>query len=290
MLDREGYPISMNEIVWHYCSKETFVKIIEEGYFMLGDLRNMTDSSEFSAFFDEISSIVKKTNQVENAGKIVGALYGSGHRFSASFSYSNDMFPMWKIYGDDGEGFAIGFDKQKLESLKSDEVKIISGDINYFNEENKKIIQEALSNIKAGYEYVQIASELENRKIKWQLYKSPQFEYEKEWRLYVDIDDFLSQKCVENCISCCSKLEHVPSDCATFDIDFESCIAKITLSSNSVVFKLKLLNDEESLVTNVIIGPLNKCKKSQIDAFLKKNNFYGVEVMASNCPLVEKIK
>ncbi|MBM9548057.1 DUF2971 domain-containing protein [Leptospira sp. 201903074] len=105
--------IIVPDVVYHYCSLESFTKIIESGKLYLSHHTAMNDLSDTRLFFHVLiqraQSIADESNK-----KILGDflhLFEINLRdyFIACFSKEPDVLSQWNMYGDKGRGVAIGF-------------------------------------------------------------------------------------------------------------------------------------------------------------------------------------
>jgi hypothetical protein len=107
------------EILYHYCSADAFQRIIRSKKIWLSDLSKSNDSREGRVAIDRIAQILKEEHghasvevdfvrhEYENIAKSITCL-------GIAFSGSKDRLSQWRGYGDDGEGFAIGFSGEWL--------------------------------------------------------------------------------------------------------------------------------------------------------------------------------
>lgn len=117
-------PDTGNEIVYHYCSLETFKNIIENECLWLCDVEKSNDSQERIYFekimLEQIEMRITKAREEHLLGliqilqsikdAIQSPLSLRKPVYSCSFSYNGDQLGQWRGYADDGRGVAIGFD------------------------------------------------------------------------------------------------------------------------------------------------------------------------------------
>lgn len=127
------------DIVYHYCSVDTFYSIITNKTLRLSDLNKTNDYAEkiwsHKAIKKAIIDIIKEltnelkeykgiiypvmeecVNEIEN--NITKVLKTNILTLIVCFSGKSDKLSQWRGYGDDGKGVSIGFDLNKLELLK----------------------------------------------------------------------------------------------------------------------------------------------------------------------------
>ena len=104
------------EIVYHYCSVESFFNIIKSKKFWLSDARYMNDTHEIKwmdrmvyKILDELSR--EKKEQLESIKEFRDKYQEYQHKkhYIMSFSKEKDLLSQWKGYADDAKGVSIGF-------------------------------------------------------------------------------------------------------------------------------------------------------------------------------------
>lgn len=113
------------DMLYHYTKVETLYKIISNEY--NGNIRlranffmNMNDPYDCRYLISEISRLASiDKNQKHNKDDFQDAIKKVGIPYFISFSSKGDNLPMWKMYGDNGHGVVLGFDKEEIkESIK----------------------------------------------------------------------------------------------------------------------------------------------------------------------------
>lgn len=116
---------SMDEIVYHYCSVDTFFNIIRNSSMWLSDIAKSNDYQECIRCREFVNKGMEEylRNDVE-ALKAWKTWYENGvysnfsmKTFCVCFSESKDKLSQWRGYAQDGKGIAIGFNKDVLEEL-----------------------------------------------------------------------------------------------------------------------------------------------------------------------------
>ena len=115
----------MDEIVYHYCSVDTFFNIIRNSSMWLSDIEKSNDYQECIRCRKFVNKGMEEylRNDVE-ALKAWKTWYENGvysnfsmKTFCVCFSESKDKLSQWRGYAQDGKGIAIGFNKDVLEEL-----------------------------------------------------------------------------------------------------------------------------------------------------------------------------
>lgn len=115
----------MNEVVYHYCSVDTFFNIIKNSSIWLSDISKSNDYQECvrcrelvnkgmeEYLRDDVEALQAWSTWYEKSA------YSnlSMKTFCVCFSESKDKLSQWRRYAQDGQGIAIGFDKKVLGEL-----------------------------------------------------------------------------------------------------------------------------------------------------------------------------
>ena len=115
---------------YHYCSVETFKKIVESKVFWLSDLTESKDREEVSRTFNNLWSVVKerlKNSDLDSeiTKKTIEIL---DHQYEIEllidkpygicFCNDSDIMQQWNEYGDKSRGLVLGFDFAWFNELK----------------------------------------------------------------------------------------------------------------------------------------------------------------------------
>ncbi|EMY62451.1 DUF2971 domain-containing protein [Leptospira terpstrae] len=258
--------VNLPNLVYHYCSLESFYKIIESGELFLSHQSAMNDKSDSRLFFN---ILVKRANQIANElnaeilEKFLRLFYiNMKDYFIASFSAESDLLNQWLTYGDKGKGVSIGFYTNSLDVSpkipyfsQSNETGIGIFPLEYISDTNFEIADELLYLACEGW--FTTPPNVENL-ILTKKHKS--FENEKEIRI-VEIQDM--------------RLNLNPD----FLMLRTNNIGKhyeyrIKNSDQFVPFrKLKFRYDNQKYhINNIWLGPENNCNEKHLTLFLEKNN------------------
>lgn len=187
-----------NKVIYHYCSIETFMAIIENKSIRLCDLNKTNDYMEMkwaikyavTALKEQIlqygismnltedywyAEVIK--NHLEYFNNEIRMTFNNRPILIICFSEDKDLLSQWRAYGQDGEGIAIGFNYDKLKVLNN----------------NKNNQQYSLKNIevkKIIYNENQQKSLVGNIISKCIAHINDMFEREKEYRAYDKFDEY----------------------------------------------------------------------------------------------------
>lgn len=148
-----------DELVYFYCSLNSFKEIIHNRSLFLSDLHYMNDSKEESLFLSAFEEAVKKEieslpeNQRKELEKNSWYLDNipeifTNAAFICCFSKKPDDLSQWRGYGDDAKGLCIGFDKEALEEMeiRKEKGRFYAKDVIYSTKE--KIVKEISPKLK----------------------------------------------------------------------------------------------------------------------------------------------
>ncbi|TLX14468.1 DUF2971 domain-containing protein [Rhizobium sp. MHM7A] len=236
----EGAP----SVLYHYCSNESFFRIIESRSIRLSALNCSNDSSEGQWYWDLLAQEFQSRG-LDIHTKLPGLyerLFGRGPTLGFCLSEAADRLSQWRGYADDGRGFCIGFSGAALQSFRRRFVKV-----EYSREKQDAMIKEIASRqIDGGRELTDGIDEYSGNLL--YAMKNPGFEEEQEWRL-------LSSKPAEDCDYFSRGNILVPYE------------------------TLKMTGEDLGVfVKKVIIGPNNKTPAAFVQAFLHKYDFTRSQV------------
>ncbi|WP_034464907.1 DUF2971 domain-containing protein [Butyrivibrio fibrisolvens] len=261
------------EVLYHYTSLESFLRIISQGYIALNDVIKSNDPAEGKYSIEILEKAYKELYREEKINqdqfdKIRGAFFdfreeeycfGRLKHVVLSLSVCEPEFPLalWRSYGDNGCGCAIGISKEKLKEIGEKE-GFTFGKMNYYKEcelidkykrfwlshvddEDSKLKNEILKEYKDGY-----------------FIKRRENNYENEWRLIytgLDLDDFLLMP------------ENVP----------ESIDAYARRDDIVLFYKLSI-KEPDTIIDNVYIGPNCKVTDNEMRLLLMKKDIGHISV------------
>lgn len=183
-------------IVYHYCTLQGFLGIIQNASLWMSDISKSNDDLECifvrNQIKDRIEQELENDTEAINVWKtwyeINSDLHASMLTYVACFSEKEDCLSQWRGYADDGKGMAIGFNKKILEQLaKPYKFGLRFAKMIYDKNEQKSYVERVVKeNLKRMEEtgVGHVALELNNNfRTEFSGYKHPSFEEEEEWRL-----------------------------------------------------------------------------------------------------------
>jgi len=266
--------------LYHYCSIESFYKIINSQSIWLSNSSQLNDSKEsvwIERYFDSIEEKFSE-KKYGNIFEIALQVYEWNKRppFVFCFSRKKDSLSQWRAYSDDGHGVAIGFSTKILNLSQDFPVRNVSADrsislneVEYRFDNQKKIVTNICERFIELYENTEYSSNvgyfLGTILVKYSLiFKNKSFAAESEWRII-----------------------HTPStEDYSIPSDTEKILSKrsFVLKGNKIVsyydysLKDKFKTD---LIKEIVLGP--KCEMTEIEIydFLKANNLKDTKISIS---------
>ncbi len=113
-----------DQLIYHYCSAETLLNIVNSKNLRFSDINMLNDSQEtrwgYSTFEEAATRLIERkslpgigvdfpTEFFDDVDKIMHGFQLAAHPFICCLSKVADSLEQWRAYGDDGRGFAIGF-------------------------------------------------------------------------------------------------------------------------------------------------------------------------------------
>lgn len=113
------------DIVYHYCTLQGFLGIIQNASLWMSDISKSNDDVECiyvrnqikQRIEQEIEADTKAMHAWEIGYEINSDMHDAMLTYVACFSEKEDCLSQWRGYADDGKGMAIGFNKKVLEQL-----------------------------------------------------------------------------------------------------------------------------------------------------------------------------
>lgn len=109
------------ETLYHYCRTEAFVSIISNRSIWLSSLTQSNDSKEGAIILDILLRLAKDSKlssfALQQFEDTLRSAYDFFQGFGFCLSEKGDLLSQWRGYADDGQGFAIGFDRSYFEFL-----------------------------------------------------------------------------------------------------------------------------------------------------------------------------
>ena len=278
------------EKLYHYCSNQGFLSIIENRSIWLSALSLSNDSMEGKIVSERLMNIAKLDNLDETVlpqyQTIISGLDSFIDGLGFCLSESGDLLSQWRGYANDATGVSVGFSKNYLEQLSEVEkpkreygFKLHKVEYKSEFQESllkptyatiKKLIEEGAFNHIAKMSSLKIRSEEERKKDLAAFYKllfktlellpvlfllkGKAFQEEREWRIISYL--------VKNG-------------------DINECSFRAMNDRILPYREFELLDLETDSIVEVILGPKNMTPNYIIDGLLKQNGFTNVVISRS---------
>ncbi len=201
------------EIVYHYCSLDSFYSIIKNSTIRLTNISKSNDRDEIRYCFDAFEDTLRKScmefaqkyidnievkkffSEIDYDSLVSRAVINESLiYYVACFSSEADLLSQWRGYANDGKGIAIGFYSRNFISakdLKNIKYNKIIYDMNtvklglhdYIIEKLKKANLKAKNNLSISPYIDAINDIISGMVYNAVFYKNPVFQEENEWRL-----------------------------------------------------------------------------------------------------------
>lgn len=216
-----------NNIVYHYCTVETFLNIIRNHTLRLSDLCSSNDKAEMKVLLGDLENEIlnqyrKRDDFLETViygmdvdesfefilKRLISKMDNNINQmlFGICFSEKGDLLGQWREYADKGTGVAIGFNLEWLQKLGNNDSFEFSK-VNYDYSKDSTLIKEHAFRI-----YSEIIRAMENGETKelidessylpYMIYlhkeclffesvfqKGKEYKSEEEWRLVLDDEE-----------------------------------------------------------------------------------------------------
>jgi hypothetical protein len=265
----------MGNIIYHYCSVESFRAIIENKTLWLSSVYNLNDYKEIHWIKDKIFKKIKRSITKDNFSKykIFEELYSKQlpNVYIASFSEGSDLLSQWRAYANDGFGVAIGFNSDYFKENNMVKTSCVL----YDEEEQEKQINLILEPLEKLDENIDINSkefsnicksiivDINNLSAKS---KNELFKEEQEVRL-IHTPKIIDDKKNERFI---------------FKDNLSQMMFRSVCGNLIPYFELKFDKEKETpAILEIIKGPKNKFINEEAKIFLSNNGFYCVDIKSS---------
>jgi hypothetical protein len=276
--DDEKKKFSSSNTVYHYCSCDAFIKIISNREIWLTHSSFMNDYKELK-YFDELVIATglnkgRKKNLIKEYEKRIKSADLNSYIFCTS--YGRDVLNNWVKYGDNGKGFAIGFNKESFNFTGDDKIPSIFDNpslalspVKYIDKNEQIFVENIISmfdkSIKAEKDsfhrnYTVMPGLVDELLLLRNFVKNKYFEDEQECRLLLHKD---------------SAKGGYPT--------YKSVTGKLSYRARSdcIVPYYPIKLDSECFVKEIVIGPKNCSRVEDVRNFVSKY-FSGNEIKVNH--------
>lgn len=267
----DEYKPDNNDIVYYYCSADTFKKIISNKTLWLCDTKRMNDSDEITYGQKLFYDLIKNTHIPDVRRNEIDYYYKLFRNnlitLSICFSESSEILSQWRGYADDAKGYCIGFNAKKLKStLPFCSLKVVY-DIDKQYELLKKKLNDVLCHIVGNTpNYEAFIGEL---LFIFAQIKHPSFKEEREIRFVHNIvinEDY-------------TLTDSVKEECKQYNEYLKGIFFRMINNIPSpYVESYFMRNEEDTPIEEVIIGSKNNSTEFDVQLFLKYCGYNGVNI------------
>ena len=190
-----------NNSLYHYTTLEGFHCIVNNGTpdklkFHATHIRYLNDMSEYVYYQNLLWKSLKRHRKIvseEAFNKFISSCDLFSDPYILSLSKNDDSLPMWHMYGNEATGVVLEFDKEKIEqalvTYDNDNTSVRLGECKYKQTIEKTVLDSYVNAITKMEEYGKNIFHIIRMyslgiKDNMVLHKSPDYKYEKEWRIY----------------------------------------------------------------------------------------------------------
>lgn len=322
-----NYSPILPPVLYHYCSINTFISIIENQCVWLSDAEKTNDETELKWLFSEMKEILDNylskysscySNELLLETKkvvckiIEGLIFKkmpitkNSKSFLTCFSEADDLLSQWRGYGNDGKGLAIGFNTELFNEFITNRfytmTKVIYDrekmtDFLYLSigERLKNAIDSCIDENNNEYNLKELYTNMSMLIYSiWQegfVYKNYMFAEEQEWRIFRKLqkDNFSTYDGVDY---------YGYTDCLDgFFINNETHLGNFTRSALKfrstgddlrLYFELGFEKCKKEIIKEIIIGPKSKITEFDLKIFLAQNGY--IEDIFSDSIIIRKSK
>lgn len=246
---KNSNPNINNNVKYYYCSTQVLFEIIKKHKIWFCDPLKMNDYNEIFAYLNTVYRSTPKEER-KDLYKYIEELdlikkNGQSYLYVICFTESKDLLSQWIMYGDGGNGVAIGFDLDKL-TKKDTHIEEIK--VDYINKYDKDMsLNSKIKNKLKKLEKNKGSEKLEKYLEEFIKYKDIGFSQENEIRLIYKRSNSVKHK--KNNIELRNYNELLPIE---YSVHNENDIKKH--------IELEISIDD---IKEIILGP--KCRINKID-------------------------
>lgn len=265
------------DTIYHYCSLDTLLSILNHKELWFGSTASMNDSKEQRYFLENLENAIKEAipkNKINVCNEFFGQIFKSlehSYPYALCFSTLKDNAAQWERYADNACGISIGFNTRQIVKLFSSSTIYLS-EVHYGDEIKKhkhyEIVLEYLlhDNLTCGFRSRKAL--IENILACSANHKHPSFSTESECRLTTMWElAFIKE--------------------AKYEFKFvNNTLKKILIIDLNSLCKNKNI-DFEDIIDSITIGPRSKQNISELQEYLNEIdlNKLATKIYKSTCPL-----
>ncbi|MCC0805953.1 DUF2971 domain-containing protein [Methylobacterium sp. W2] len=281
-------------VLYHYCSAEAFLGIINTKEIWFSNLKSSNDPRELKYGYDNVFEILRATREQTESAEIKRVIdfledrltpfYNRVNVFCTCFTHDGDSLPMWREYGGAYKGLAIGFRPTAITGMPArlQKVRYVS---NGNTKELGDVLIEVVSNFHGWGNQMEEINLVASTLSTIVAMKHSTWEYEREVRMtYVQVRDrpVTSGDNLENMVSMKNNMEPIywqqPNIRSVHGSDTE--YLKFPYGRD-----LGERHDARMAIKEVIAGPNCALTKDEIANALVANGFLNYLIKGSDCQI-----
>ena len=321
-----NYAPKLPSTLYHYCSANTLLSIVEHKSIWLSDAEKTNDYTEMKWLFSQIEEVIevilssykeKYSNEVlMETKKIVfqtiekllfkkARIVQYAKSFLTCFSEAGDLLSQWRAYGNDGKGVAIGFNAKLFNEFSNGSYYLTK--VIYNQEETLKFLHIAIeqplkwaieSSIDKETNQYNTSELFMNVSMLilsiWQegfVFKNDMFSEEREWRLFrkLQSDNYCDSDGVDD-YGYSDFLDGFFISNNKYLGSFTRSPLKFRSTESDIrtYFELSFDKCKQDIINEIIIGPKCKILDLDIKLLLAKNGY--IEDVFSDSVEIKKSK
>ncbi len=280
-------------ILYHYCSNDSFLSIIQSKSIWLSSLSLSNDSSEGKLVDKLLSDLAKEEDleqrEINEISEHISLLHSVIDGLGFCLSKEGDLLSQWRGYASDGAGVSIGFSKDYIQKLAdfddgSDSHKFTLRKIEYDPKIQKKLLRPDFDKLK--------------KLIDQGVFKPPRsilasaVQSEEERAEEEQAKDALQKKFNAAILLLIGKLYLLKNKAFKEEAEWrlislfikDGLDASLFRATNSGIIpyrSFELVELGENPIVKVVLGPKNKTPEYVIENLLKSNGFKSTEIEIS---------
>lgn len=278
--------MTVDNLIYHYCSSETFLSLIKNNELWLAEVTKTNDSTEGQFYIDFVKRYVKdKFGKASWFPKEEELDFKEFYEFSkriwvCCFSEDGNFLSQWRGYADDGKGFSVGFDKTVLDKFTG-------------SFKNEKLIKHEwsrpLSLKKILYTEKERIDGLQSILMWLKMTKKKDSVFFYEFKQFMTIMAFMfknesfKEECERRIICCMEKEEYNGIENFLHESHFKTRKLHFRQTSKGIVHYLKM-KIPENAIKKVMLGPKNFSDIDDIELLLSENGFVDIKVEKTIIP------
>ncbi len=304
---------STENILYHYCRTDTFMKILHNKTIRVSDCSKTNDYSEtqwiatsmkntiinaivndaeFNNIYNYDNNLIEKVSK--QISTTIEAVFLKKTRFMftfvSCFSEEGDLLSQWRGYADDGKGLSIGFNKDLLLTLDIGGYNYFFKKVIYDIETQSEYVKNQILDLVNAYKNIEDEIDIPSHLYDFlfdvclristfrndsPFFKNHAFSEEKEWRLIINnhLSNYNNE--YKNGINEVGTIDENYSESAEFKSGFVRSPLQFMTSVDKLLpyFDISYEKIKNQLIRKVFLGPKSNITEMDIRLFLETEGF-----------------